>query len=477
MSASSVCPGCQARDATLAQLQQHVATLEQHIVTLEQRVQQLEARLNQNASNSSLPPSANPPQAQRPVVKKPTGRKPGAQPGHEPHVRLRLPPERVDQVITYRPTTCYHCQTDLPAEPQPTDPEPTWHQVAELPPLLAHLTEPQGHFRTCPDCGRLNHAPIPKAVRRYSSGPRLCATLAYLSGSQHVSQRGLAEVTQTLFGVPLSVGAINHAQQQTSQALAPAHAEALQAVRQAPSKNTDETGWKQAGQRRWLWVAATATVACFVLHARRGLAGLTALLGEAAVGIIGSDRWCAYNRLGVAQRQLCWAHLKRDFQAMADRDNEGSAIGRQLLAFTEDVFHWWHRVRDGTLARATLRTYIDQQRPWLRAVLEGGRGCGCAKTAAVCRDLVRLEPALWTFVRREGVEPTNNAAERALRPAVLWRKRSQGCHSEAGCRLVERLLTVVQTLRWQDRNVLTYLQQAIEAHRAGLPAPKLLSTE
>jgi transposase len=180
--------------------------------------------------------------------------------------------------------------------------------------------------------------------------------------------------------------------------------------------------------------------------------------------------------LGVYRRQLCWAHLVRDFQGLVDRGGPGQALGEELLCFAQDVFTDWYRVRDGTLARSSLRTRIDGQRPWLRALLARGSACGCAKAEALCRNLLALEPALWTFVRHAGVEPTNNRAERALRPAVLWRRRSFGCHSEGGCRFVERMLTVVQTLRLQGRRVLDYLYEAVKALRHGLSTPKLLPT-
>jgi transposase len=298
--------------------------------------------------------------------------------------------------------------------------------------------------------------------------------MAYLSGARHDSKRGVEDVVEAVFGVPIALGTVAAVEQEVSAALAPAHAEAAQAVRQAPAKNADETGWKLAGRLCWLWTAVTSGVAYFSIHARRGASGLTALLGEAIEGIVTSDRWKVYERLDVYRRQLCWAHLVRDFQALVDRGGPGQEIGNQLLCLAEDIFHWWYRVRDGTMRRATLRTYIDSQRPWLRALLDRGAACGCAKTAALCRSLREWEPALWTFVRIAGVEPTNNAAERALRPAVLWRRRSFGCHSEAGCRFVERMLTAVQTLRLQERDVLDYLVQAIRAHRQGSPAPKLL---
>jgi transposase len=456
------CPGCR--------------KLQRRVAELEALVRDLQARLGLNATNSSLPPSSNPPAAPQPVVKEPSERPPGGQPGHPPHQHVRLPPERVQHVVRHVPPVCERCATLLPWEPGPNDPKPTWHQVAELPAVAAVVTEQQGHARTCPDCGHVTHAAIPAVLCAHGLGPRLTAVMAYLSGARHDRKRGVEEVVETVFGVPTSLGTVVHLEQEVSAALAPAHAEAAAAVQAAPVKHADETGGKQAGRLCWLWTAVSASAASFVIHTRRGAAGRTALLGETIPGIVCSDRWSAYERLRVYQRQWCWAHLLRDFQAMVDRGVPSRAIGAELLLFAEDVFHWWYQVRDGTLCRASLRTYINEQRPWLRELLARGRACGCAKTEAVCRSLEALEPALWTFTRIEGVEPTNHAAERALRPAVLWRRRSFGCPSEGGCRFVERMLTVVQTLRLQKRGVLDYLVEAITTHRQGSAAPKLLAT-
>ena len=448
--------------------------MRRRVAELEAIVRDLQARLGLNAGNSSLPPSANPPAAAKPVVKEPTGRAAGGQPGHAPYQRVRLPADRVQQVIDHVPASCRRCHQPLPAEPGPHDPPPTWHQVAELPAVAAVVTEHRGHTRTCPHCGTRTHATIPAEIRAHVAGPRLTAAITYLSGGRHDSKRGVEEVVETLFGVPLALGTVAAAEQEVSAALAEAHAEAVAAVRAAPVKNVDETGWKRAGRLCWLWAGVSRAATCFQVHARRGLDGLRALLGDDPAGVVVSDRWCAYNRLDVSDRQLCWAHLKRDFQAMIDRGGPGRSIGEELLCFVEDLFLCWHRVRDGTLRRATLRTSIEDLRPAFREVLDRGAACGCAKTAAVCGNLLDLEPALWTFARVEGVEPTNNAAERAVRPAVLWRRRSFGCHSVAGCRFVERMLTAVQTLRRQRRPVFAFLVDAVIAQRQGHPAPQLL---
>ncbi len=464
------CPGCAQRDALIEALQQRVASLEN-------QVKDLQARLAANASNSSLPPSANPPQAPPPVVKKPTGRKTGGQPGHPGHQRLRLPPERVQHVIALIPTHCDNCRAPLPQQPSAADPEPVWHQFCELPKVQAVVTEFQGHARRCPCCGHITREAIPAEIRAHAFGPRLAATLGYLSGSHYASHRGLEELSEVVFGIPLALGSVTTLQEQLSAALLPGHQEIAQEVRPAPAKNVDETGWKQAGQKRWLWAAVTSTAALFVIHLRRGAAGLKALLGETIVGLVCSDRWSAYHQIPIERRQLCWAHLRRDFQAMMDRGGAAGRMGEELLCHADMLFAMWYQVRDGTRSRHWLQRQIDD---WLRAevrtLLEQGAACNCAKTAGVCAEILKLEPALWTFGRQEGMEPTNNAAERALRPAVIKRKRSFGCHSEAGCRFIERLFSVTQTLRLQQRPVLDYLVEALVAYRHGLPAPQLFAT-
>jgi transposase len=453
------------------------AELLQRIAQLEQTVRDLEARLGQNASNSSLPPSANPPSAPKPVVKKRTGNPTGGQPGHLGVSRLRLPPERVTHTIPLIPNRCERCRAPLSAQPGPDDPAPSWHQFAELPRLAAVVTEFQGHARTCACCGHVTRERIPAEIRAHTFGPRLAAALGYLSGSQHLTQRGLEETAETLFEVPVSLGSVNTLQEELSQALAPPHGEIAEAVQQAEVKHVDETGWKQAGQRRWLWAAVTTGAVYFLVQVGRGAKALRGLLGAAFRGVICSDRWSAYQAIPLEQRQICWAHLKRDFQAMVDRGGPAGALGEELLFHTDVLFELWYKVRDGTRGRRWLRRQVEQ---WLRGevrlLLERGAGCACAETAGTCAKILEVEETLWTFARVEGVEPTNNAAERALRPAVLRRKRSFGNHSEAGCQYVSRLLSVAQTLKRQGRSVLEYLQQALEAHRHGQPIPSVFPT-
>ncbi len=456
------CSGCRARDARIAELEQRVAALE--------------ARLGTNSSNSSVPPSANPLDAPKPVVKKKSQRKAGGQPGHPPHLKQLLPPERVNHVEMFVPAECAYCQALLSAEATPADPEPTRFQTIELPPVVAIVTEYQGHARTCSCCGKVTRAALPQEILAHSVGPRLTATLSYFTGCHGVSKRAVEEIAAAVFDAPVSLGTVANLEQEVSAALAPSHQEAIEAVRAAAIKHADETSWKLQGALCWLWAAATAGVVAFVIHAKRSAKGLAALLGEDIQGILCTDRWGVYEQVPPERRQICWAHLKRDFQKIIDRGGLSAWVGYQGRKMVKKVFAAWQAFQDGQDTRPQLEAKLAPVvRKMNRVLLEGAILGKDATVVAFCENLLAVEDALWTFVTTAGVEPTNNFMERLLRRAVLWRKRSFGCWSEAGCRFVERILTVVQTRRLQGKNVLDYLHDALVAQRTGQPCPKLLS--
>jgi len=455
------CAGCRARDACIAELEQRVAALE--------------ARLGANSTNSSVPPSANPLGAPKPVRKKKSKRKPGGQPGHPPRLKQLAPPERVNRVVAFVPTECGHCDAALPADPAPDDPAPTRFQNAELPPLLAFITEFQGHARTCPFCGKVTHAPIPREHLAHSVGPRFTSVLSYFTGCHGVGKRGVEEIAAAVFDASVALGTVANLEQEMSAALAAPHQEAVQAVREAAVKHADETSWKLRGTLCWLWTAATTTVVAFLIHAKRGAVGLTALLGMEIQGVLCSDRWGVYDRVPAERRQVCWAHLKRDFQKIVDRGGPSESVGRAGGRIVKKVFAAWHAFQEGQTTRAQLQSQLEPVMNRLQRILLEGAILGEDKTvAAFCENLLALEPALWTFAMVEDVEPTNNFMERLLRRAVLWRKRSFGSWSVDGCRFVERILTIVQTRRLQEKNVLEYLHAALLAHRSDQPCPKLL---
>jgi transposase len=220
----------------------------------------------------------------------------------------------------------------------------------------------------------------------------------------------------------------------------------------------------------------TTWVTVFVVRLSRSGQVARELLGETFAGILVTDRYSAYNWYPRRWRQLCWAHLLRDFAAMCDRGGASAELGQALLAQAHQMFTWWHRVREGSLQRSTFRSYMTPLRREVERLLEAGSRSDVPKTAGTCRDILKRREALWTFVQVTGVEPTNNAAERAIRPGVLWRKGSFGSQSVAGSRFVESMLTVVATLKQQQRNVFAYLTAACEAALQGAGAPSLLPT-
>jgi transposase len=336
------------------------------------------------------------------------------------------------------------------------------------------ITEYQLHRLVCARCGEMTRAAVPLGVPAGGFGPRVQAIAALCTGAYHLSKRTTQSVMEDLFGLAMSLGTIAHLEQGTSQAVAEPVAEALVDVQAQPAAYLDETGWRQGQQRAWLWTAVTASVTVFVVRLSRSGKVARELLGERCWGYLVTDRWSAYTWYPSWRRPLCWAHLLRDIEAMIERGGCSREIGEALQAQARQMFHWWHRVRDGTLTHASFASYMRPVRREVERLLEAGQTCGMPKTEGSCREILKLRRALWTFVRHAGVEPTNNAAERAIRPGVLWRKGSFGTHSPEGSRFVEAMMTVVATLKQQHRNVLDYLTAACEAALCGTPAPSLL---
>jgi transposase len=460
-------------ERTPPEAQAYIRALESRVAALEATVQQLREQVQQTSRTSSRPPSSDPPQAlgQRPRHV-PTGRRPGGQPGHEGQARALVPVEEVDVVVPVKPARCHHCQHTLQGE----DLQPQRHQVTELPPIKPVVTEYQLHRLVCPACGAVSRAELPAGVPTGGFGPRVQATTALCTGAYHLSKRMTQNVLGDLFGVQLSVGTVANLEQATGQALAEPVAEARTYVQVQPTAYLDETGWREGTQRAWLWTAVTTWVTVFVVRRSRSGRVARELLGEGFWGWLVTDRWSAYTWYPSWRRQLCWAHLLRDIEAMMARGGRSQEIGEALRAQARQMFHWWHRVRDGTLAHPTFARYMWPVRREVERLLDAGQRCGVPKTEGTCREILKLRQALWTFVRHAGVEPTNNAAERAIRPGVLWRKGSFGTQSAEGSRFVEAMMTVVATLKQQHRHVLDYVTAACEAALCGQPAPSLLPT-
>jgi transposase len=460
-------------ERTPPEAQAYIRALESRVAALEATVQQLREQVQQTSRTSSRPPSSDPPQAlgKRPR-REPTGRHPGGQPGHEGQTRAVLPVEAVDVVVPVKPERCHHCQHLLWGE----DPQPQRHQVTEIPPVQPVVTEYQLHRLVCPACGEETRADVPAGVPTGGFGPRVQAITALCTGAYHLSKRTAQRALADLFGVQMGLGTIANLEHATGQAVAEPMAEARAYVQQQPAAYLDETGWREGRQRAWLWTAVTAGITVFVVRLSRSANVAHELLGEHFWGWLVTDRWSAYTWYPAWRRQVCWAHLLRDIEAMIERGGQSGEIGEALRVQARQMFQWWHRVREGTLAHRTFASYMWPVRREVERLLETGQTCGVPKTAGTCRELLKLRQALWTFVRHTGVEPTNNTAERAIRPGVLWRKGSFGTQSAAGSRFVEAMMTVVATLQQQHRNVLDYVTVACEAALCGEPAPSLLPT-
>jgi hypothetical protein len=465
MSNQALPPGISEEDWNATPIAVRVVVME-----LLQRVARLEARLNQTSRNSSKPPSSDPPQAKPRAAKELTGRKPGGQPGHEGHGRKLKPESEVDQIIDVRPEQCGQCGTLLLGE----DAEPERHQVTELPRITPVVTEYRRQGLWCVACGAWTQAAWPMMMPAGSFGPRVHATVGYLTGRIGASQREVQDILATLWQTDVSVGGIGALEQAMSAALAVPVAEAQTYVQRQPVRNADETSWREKTQRRWLWISVTPLVTIFRLLKTRGAAGAKELLGEVVWGIIGTDHYAGYHWLDPRQRQLCWAHLKREFIAWSERTGETARIGLALLAVEKQLFGLWYRVREGTLAWADFQVAMLPLMARVSTLLQEGAAGADAKAQGTCRNLLKREAALWTFVWEPGIDPTNNSAERPLRRAVLWRRRSFGTQSAAGSQFVERILTTVTTLRQQRRNVLDYLTAACTAAIGKSPAPSLL---
>ena len=458
----------------------YLEALEALVVAHEARIVALEARQRQDASTSSRPPSSDPPatQAQR-RAPPPSGagseRRRGGQPGHPGHHRLLLGEERIDRLVIVTPEACRGCGVALPSEPGGTDVADERVQVVELPPVPAEVTEYRLAARRCRSCGTMTRAGRPVEAGGGAFGPRLHAVATLLVGRYRLSRREAVACLAELGQVELSVGALARLERATSTALAPVVAEVATAVQQAAVANLDETGWWQGQPRSWRWTVVTETLPLFRLDPSRGKAVAQALLGPDWTGIVGSDRYSAYRYLPLDRRQLCWAHLIREFRKLAAYNQHQRPRGTRLLDVTTPIFAAWYRFRAATIDRPTLLLELAPLQEELRHALEDGLDPPHAVVAgALCGNLLDAWPALWTFAHVDGVEPTNTVAERALRPAVLWRKGSFGTQSAAGSRFVERIMTVAATCKQQGRGLLDFLVAATTAARLGLPPPSLL---
>jgi transposase len=439
------------------------------VASLLDRVRKLEARLGLNPQNSSLPPSTQHPHNRPQPQRRKSKRRRGGQPGHPKHDRPLIPTEDCTQVESLKPPQCRRCGSKLSGR----DPEPLRHQVWELPEIKPLVTEYQRHRLSCPACGETTCAALPLGVPEGQSGPRLMAFTGLLMAYYRQSKRRTAEFLRTLLGQPCCPALAVKIQNQVTAALRPSHEALAAELPKQEHLNIDETGTKEANGKAWLWTFVARAFTVFAVRATREATALQDLLTDTFHGIVTCDRAKMYWR--VERLQWCWAHLKRDFQAMIDSgDARAKYLGYRLRQATCELFEHWADYRAGKISRAAFLRRMGPVRRRVEELLLRGTQCGHAGTRGTCRELHQHRQWLWTFLRHEGVEPTNNAGERSLRHAVIWRKLSFGTQSAGGSRFVETMLTVIETCRQQRRNAFAFVTAAVESHLAHQPAPSLV---
>lgn len=434
---------------------------------LEKRVHELEEKLRTNSRNSSNPPSSDKHQG-NPDGRKKKRRQHGGQPGHQGSYRALLPTKEVDEVKTVCPTEICGCGGQVEVSNTLRR-----HQVYELPEIKPIVTEYQLHGGRCSDCGKTYQSDLPEGVSWNLLGPRAMALVGCLSGAYRLSKRQIESLLKDLYGLPISLGTLSSVESIIADTLSHPFTELHDYIQTQPVLHADETGHKQCGQSQWLWGAITHLASVFFIRKNRNQTVAKELLGRFS-GTLVSDRYGAYNMVEDNRRQLCWAHLIREFTKIAERSGIACTIGKTLLIYTDELFKRWHDYKKGVIDRTKLLRRMVLWRKRIEGQLQLAVCSTTGKTKKTCKRILKQKESLWTFLTQENVEPTNNLAERMLRHYVIWRKQSFGTQSERGNRFIERIMSTVATCKQQQRNILNYLYNAISAHFANLPAPSLI---
>lgn len=447
-----------------------VESLLQTIAVQQREIDELRTRVNRTPQNSSQPPSSVHLHA-KPAPPPSSGKKRGGQPGHPKHERALVPPEEVTETFILKPQSCRGCGKRLSGE----DPDPLRHQVFELPEIKPVIMEYQRHRLTCACCGVQTCAVLPRGVPEGQTGPRLTAFTGLLMGCFRQSKSRAKLFLEQWLGQPCSTGLTVKLQNLTTRALQPVYQQLCAALPAQPVLNIDETPTKEATAKSWLWTFVARGFTVFAVRPTRGAVVLDELLTEKFSGVVGCDRAKMYWQ--EERLQWCWAHLKRDFQAMADSPHrQARGIGEELLAQTKLLFRRWHRFAAAAITRTGLKQTLAPVRRDVERLLRKGFVCGHGPTEGTCTELLHHREWLWTFLDHDGVQPTNNASERALRHGVIWRKLSFGTQSSSGSRFVETLLSIIETCRQQGRNVWEFVTEAVRRMFHRRRSKTLLST-
>jgi transposase len=449
------------------------------LLELDEECKALKAKidaLSTDSTNSSKPPSSDGPRVIRPKKKK-SSRSPGGQKGHKGHRRELLPVEEVNHFRDHYPDTCGNCAAPLDPQTCEETSEPVRYQTFDLPKCKPTVTEDRCHELGC-SCGHKTRAQLPAEVSQSQFGPRVHGAIAYLTSVHRIGRRGIVEIMNTLFGLDLCLGSVCNCIERVSPKLEPTENEVRETLAGSANLNIDETGWKRKGVRGYLWVFASPLVAYFTIAASRGAKVVKSVLGDVFQGVITSDdhsAYSSYHKEGV--RQLCWAHLIRKLKGLKDSRGspESYVFAKNMLKEVGYILGCWHAFREGYITRRQLLDTTTLPRARMKRYCMKYLSSADAEVRTRAKRTLSNWPHLFTFLTYEGVEPTNNAAERALRPAVQWRKLCFGNQSEEGERFTERILTVTRTCQLRGKNPFHFLSDLMEAAFMGIPRPSLLS--
>jgi transposase len=443
------------------------------IAELAERIEKLERRLGQNSRNSSLPPSSDRPSRdgqgeEKPRPRKRSGKKRGAQQGHKGSGRELDP--NPDEIVEHRPGACRKCGRQLDGSER-TVGRPARHQVIELPGTCVVRTEHRMLRVVCPDCGTHNRAELPTDVEQGAFGPKLRASVVTLA-VMLMSRRTTVALLKDMFGARISVGSVDNILKQAGELLASPWQAIQRAAQAAEVLHADETSWRRAGQRIWLWAALSATSCCFRIDQTRARSAAKTLLGDFD-GLLISDRYSVYDFIDPSRRQACLSHLARTFQAFAERDGPAARHGKKIRELIDEIIR--ATPNPGTTDSGSAGTKGSSTRSM--DAVEAGERSRTPQLSRLCGTVLDIWPTLWNFTEHAGAEATNNRCERAIRHAVLWRKTSLGTQSEAGDRFVERILSIRETCRLNDRSMHDYLVEVHHTRLTGAEIPNPLPTD
>ena len=439
------------------------------IIFLKEKIELLEEKLKTNSNNSSKPPSSDFFRRKKKKAKNKSKRKQGGQPGHKGVARKLIPVEEVNNIEICKPVK----ECDCGAAVKITD-DYSRHQVHELPQIKAIITEYQLYSGICAGCGKVHQAILPIGVPDVMLGPMAMAKIATLTGDYRMSKRAVTNLLDDFYGLKISRATVSNIEIKVSEALKEPVEVAKNFIQQQSVVNADETGYKEKGQKMWAWAAIASLVAVFVISASRGASVIKGLLGSNFKGILCTDRWSGYSWMATIFRQLCWSHLIRDFKKISERSGKSGKIGDELLSCAYRLFHYWHKLKKGIIDRRKFQLLMKPIQRRVEELLLAGITCNNKKTAGACKRILKVKEALWTFVEKENIEPTNNIAEQILRRIVIWRKTSFGTQSARGTLYMEQIMTVVASCKLQKRNVLNFIVDAINAHLSRTKAPSLI---